>query len=128
VIPNTMSSRIVLGSVLLSALVSGCSFYARGADDYRDATRDLLQTRGIQIQGCYNEVLGADRNAKGVVAIHFTMTEKTGALANPEVLPESTAPAALSDCVVKALVGLVLDPPDQRKGDATFRWEFSSKS
>jgi hypothetical protein len=108
------------------ALTAGCSFAARSPDMYRDDTRKVLETRGSQIQSCYDEVLKTDRTAKGSVVVHFSVVEETGVITAPEVLPESTAPAPLSQCVVKALDGLVLDPPDQRKGDATFAWEFNA--
>ena len=37
---------------------------------------------------------------------------------------QSTAPDNLQNCVVKALEGVKLDPPDQREGQATFEWVF----
>lgn len=104
----------------------GCQFVARSPEEYRDATRQILESRSSQIQGCYDEVLKTDRNAKGSVVLHFTVTEETGVITGAEVLPESTAPSALSQCIVKAVEGLALNPPDQRKGDATFAWAFSS--
>lgn len=39
-----------------------------------------------------------------------------------------TAPSALGACVVNAINGLTLDPPDARTGDATFDYAFSVKS
>jgi hypothetical protein len=40
-------------------------------------------------------------------------------------MPESTAAPELGQCIVSALEGLQLDPPDEREGDATFVWEFA---
>jgi hypothetical protein len=114
--------------VIFAALAGlvGCQFHARSAKDYRDVTSQLLETRGGQVQSCYNDALKADPSAKGLVVLHFNVAEETGVLGGFEVQPESTAPAALSQCVVKSLQGLVLQPPDARKGDATFSWDFSA--
>jgi hypothetical protein len=125
----SLSKSLVSQSLfVVSALTGllGCQFNARSAKDYRDVTSQLLETRGAQIQSCYNDALKADASAKGSVVLHFNVAEDTGVLAGFEVQPESSAPSALSQCVVKSLEGLVLQPPDARKGDATFSWEFSA--
>jgi hypothetical protein len=107
--------------------LSGCSvsFHARSPEDYRQATRTLLETKQDSFKQCYDGVIKADPNAAGTVAVHFTVEEKTGKITSPKALPESSAPAPLQDCVVKGLDGLALDPPDQRKGDATMVFEFA---
>ena len=51
---------------------------------------------------------------------------ETGMVKEAAVLPESTAPETLSSCIVNAISGLTLDPPDVNDGDATFMWEFSA--
>jgi hypothetical protein len=113
--------------LLATSALGGCSgsFYARGPEDYKQATRALLETKQNEFQACYESVIKADPNAAGTVAVHFTVEEKTGKITGPKALPESSAPAPLQECVVKGLDGLALDPPDQRKGDATMVFEFA---
>lgn len=115
-------------AVLLGLLsgAAGCEFHARSPEDYRSATRDLIATRTSQIQSCYDGALKTNKDAKGTVTVHFFVQEDTGALSNIEALPSSTAPEALQQCVVTALEGLALQPPDARKGDATFSFEFNA--
>lgn len=119
---NRIWFRLLAVSVLSG--VTGCSFYARGPEDYRKDTRALLETRNPQIKTCYDEALKSSTGASGTVVVNFTVEEKTGKIKDPTVLPRSTAPAPLGECIVNALDGLALEPPDQRKGDATFTWEF----
>jgi len=121
-----MKTSIVL-LLLSTAVLGGCSgsFYARGPEDYKQATRALLETKQGEFQVCYENVIKADPNAAGTVAVHFLVEEKTGKITSPKALPESSAPAPLQECVVKGLDGLALDQPDQRKGDATMVFEFA---
>jgi hypothetical protein len=125
----TMMQRTRFG-VLLSVgafALAGCSgsFYARSPDDYRTATRALLETRESSFKQCYEGVLASTPDAAGTVAVSFVVEEKTGKITSPASLPESTAPEPLRECVVKGLDGLALDPPDQRKGVATMTFEFA---
>jgi hypothetical protein len=118
---------LVLTSALfgLLALTSGCSFHARDADSYRKATRALLETRSGDIKSCYDAELQKDPKVGGKVVVKFTVQKETGVITGTKVVEDkSTAPAALSECVVKAIDGLALDPPDERDGDAQFEWEF----
>ena len=109
----------------LFAFASGCSFHARDADSYRKATRALLETRSADIKGCYDAELKKDPKVGGKVVVKFTVAKETGAIIDPEVVEDtSNAPASLSQCVVNALNGLALDPPDERDGNAQFQWEF----
>jgi hypothetical protein len=110
----------------LLSVAAGCEFHARSPEDYRNVTRALIETRTSQIQSCYDAALKTDKGANGTVTVHFFVQEDTGALNNIEALPSSTAPEALQQCVVTALEGLVLQPPDARKGDATFSFEFNA--
>lgn len=114
-------------TTLLSTLLGGCSvsYHARSAEDYRQATRTLLETRQEQFRSCYERVIEADPEASGTVAVRFSVEEKTGKIQSPVALPESSAPEPLRACVVESLEGLALDPPDQRKGDATMVFEFA---
>lgn len=119
---SSVRSTLVFGLLLLA----GCEYHARGPEDYRSVTREVIETRTSQIQSCYDDVLKTDKAAKGSVTVHFFVQEETGAFQNIEALPSSTAPEALQKCVVSALEGLVLAPPDARKGDATFSFDFAA--
>jgi outer membrane lipopolysaccharide assembly protein LptE/RlpB len=124
---RTLALTFVLSIAAVS--VTGCSFHARDADGYRKATREVLETRSGDIQGCYDTALKTDAKVGGLVVVKFKVEAKTGKLVNTTVVPEqTTAPAALSECVVKAIDGLKIDPPDEREGDATFQWSFEAKT
>lgn len=119
-------TRACSGLLLAIALLSGCSFYARGAEDYRKAVRKVLDTKNQQVEDCYKRELKADEKAAGKVVVKFDVEPKSGAIKNPKVVEkETTAKPALQQCVLASLEGLKLDPADQRKGEATFAWDFS---
>ncbi|RMG93731.1 MAG: hypothetical protein D6705_17860 [Deltaproteobacteria bacterium] len=114
---------------LAALCLAGCTFIARGPDQYRDDTRALLETKTGSIQACYDEALKQDPNLSGTVTVHFKVEKKTGIIRDVEVDPDrSTAPSSLANCVAKAIDGLQLTPEDQRDGVATFTWKFSPKS
>ena len=47
-------------------------------------------------------------------------------ISNAEIDTEqTTAPEALGKCVLDALDGLALDPPDECPATATYTWEFA---
>lgn len=118
--------RFVLVSTLLAASGAwGCEFHARGPEDYRKATRDLLETREDQIRDCYEDVLKKDKKAKGEVTVNFTVEKKTGDLKDIKV--SGDAPEPLKACVEKALKGLHLVPVDERDGQAEFTYKFKKK-
>ena len=119
-----MRRNIALFTLL--TVVAGCSFIARGEDQYRTDTRTLLETRNAQVKSCYDAALEASPNASGDVIVEFTVEKKTGTITNVTVADGSSAPAPLQDCVVKALEGLVLTPEDRRDGQATFTYTFSA--
>jgi hypothetical protein len=114
----------VLPACLASLSACSVSYHARNAEDYRQATRTLLESRQTDFKQCYEGVLSATPDAAGSVAVKFVVEEKTGKILTPSSLPESTAPEPLRQCVVNALSGLALDPPDQRKGVATMTFDF----
>lgn len=119
---NTLSILALTG---LAAL-TGCSFHARGPDSYRQAVRNVLDTKSTQVDDCYKRAHEQNAEAKGTVVVHFWVEPKTGDITNPEVIKErTTADETLQKCVLDTLPGLKLDPADQRKGDATFAWNFS---
>lgn len=121
-----MSKLFVPALLLAAAGASACEFHARSPEEYQQATRGVLDSRSGQIKACYDNVLKTDKTAAGMVVVHFTVTEETGAITGAEVTKESTAPEALGQCIVQALDGLAIDPPDERQGDATFVWEFKA--
>lgn len=116
-----------LSTAVLGLLLSACSFdyHARSPEDYRLATRTLLESKQSDFTSCYEGVIKATPDAKGTVAVSFEVEEKTGKIVTPKSLPESTAPEPLQACVVNGLNGLALDPPDQRKGIATMTFDFN---
>jgi hypothetical protein len=118
-----MHKSITLISLL--AMSVGCSFIARGEDQYRADTRNLLEQRNADVRSCYDNALAQNPAQSGTVAVNFTVEKKTGKLTNVAVDPDqTTAPETLSNCVVNAVDGLVLTPEDRRDGLAEFRWVF----
>jgi hypothetical protein len=108
------------------AVLAGCSFYARGPNDYQKAVRSVLDTRAGQVEQCYRSELNANKDAKGKVVVRFDVEPKTGKFVAAKVVEgDSTPNKPLQQCVLGALDGLSLNPPDQRKGEATFTWEFN---
>ena len=119
-----MRRNIVILTLL--GATAGCSFIARGEDQYRTDTRTLLETRNAQIKSCYDQQLASSPNASGNVIVEFTVEKKTGTLSNIHATEASTAPAPVQDCVVQALEGLQLTPEDRRDGQATFTYTFTA--
>jgi hypothetical protein len=121
---NTILSVLLLAA---SAVLPGCSCLARDAETYRADTRTVLETRNDALKTCYDEALKADPAVSGDVVVTFKVEKKTGKLMDAAADPaRTTAPSALSDCIVKSLDGLTLAPVDQRQGDATFSWSFKA--
>ncbi|MDX2051063.1 MAG: AgmX/PglI C-terminal domain-containing protein [Polyangiaceae bacterium] len=118
-------AAIHLAFFALATGALGCTFIARGPDDYRKDTRAVLEQRQADVKTCYDAALKADPGAKGIVAVKFKVEKETGKIVNAAIAADQTsAPAALGECVVKSLNGLVLDPPDKRDGEGTFVWDF----
>jgi hypothetical protein len=105
--------------------VGACQFHARSVEEYRRETRAVVDARSTEIKNCYDDLLAMEPQAAGTVVARFTVVEKTGAVEQIEILPESTAPDRLRQCVNLALYGLTLAPPDAREGRATFVWTFT---
>jgi hypothetical protein len=113
---------------LLFVLVSlvGCSFHARGPEQYREAVRAILDSKRPDVEACYKRVYEADPVAQGRVVAKFQLEAKSGKLVKPQIVSEgTTASEGLKQCVLSSLEGITLAPPDQRTGDATFTWEFA---
>jgi hypothetical protein len=125
-----MNAKNLMAMTLLGLAFTStaCSFYARSQKDYRDATAKLLKTKDADLDACYDNVLKTTPNVGGKVTVEFKVEEKTGKIEDVKADPARTsAPQPLIDCVTTALTGLVLDPPDQRTGLATFEYEFKQK-
>lgn len=124
-----MSRSFTLGGAALIALaLAGCQFHARGPEDYRKVTREVLETRNGDIRGCYDKELEKDPKASGTVVVKLTVEKDTGVIKDVRLDEKATtAPKSLGQCVVGALDGLKIDPPDARDGQATFSWELKAK-
>ena len=114
-----------LFAVGLLASAAACAGTARGLEAYRTDTNNLLETRSAQLKSCYEDALKTDGKLAGTVTVQFIVEKQTGAIANAAVEQDkTTAPPILGQCVVKAVDGLVLAPPDRNEGRATFVYEF----
>lgn len=125
-----MKTNLLIAASL--AAVTGCSFAARSPEMYRDETKAVLDKKNDEIRACYDGVLKGTPGAAGKVTVNFDVvadgetdagkianvrTEKTG----------TTAPPAVAECVTKTIAGAgPLSPPDKRKGDAAFVYEFTA--
>ena len=113
------------GALMLLGLTAACSFHARSPDEYRDATQALLDTKSADIKTCYDAALTGKNDLSGTVTVHFTVEAETGKIGNVQADAAKTqAPEVLQQCVVKALDGLALNPPDANPGDGTFEYQF----
>jgi hypothetical protein len=115
----------ILGLTALAlSTIAACA--VRDAQMFADDTTAVMVTRSPQIKACYDETLKTDSAAAGNVVVAFTVEKKTGAIINPQVVPErTTAPEALGQCVLGSISGLALDPPDQNEGAGVFTWTFT---
>lgn len=105
-------------------VAAGC-MATRSPRQYRDDTHTLLETRGTKLEACYEQALVGDPGVAGRVTIHFVVQRRTGNVVNVLVDADgSTAPEGLVLCVLQAVDGLRLVPPDSREGRATFVYEF----
>jgi hypothetical protein len=116
---------ISAATAALLALLGGCTFYARGPDAYRQAVRTVLDTKSPALESCYNSSKEQNPQSQGAVVVRFDVEPKTGNIVRPEIVKEQTsADETLQRCVLESLAGLKIDPPDQRLGQATLRWDF----
>jgi hypothetical protein len=110
----------------LVALTAGCEFHARGAEDYRDVTQALLDTKAQDIKACYDGALKGQKDLQGRVTVQFVVEAETGKIKDVKVDPAgTTAPEVLSACVSNSISGLALTPPDKRDGIATWVYDFT---
>jgi len=109
------------------AVLAGCSMAARSADMYRDDTQAVLATKNDAIRTCYDGVLKTTPGAQGSVAITFDVQTQDGKIVNVAVDQSgTTAPAPVAACVTQSLSGLALTPPDQRKGQGRWTYQFTA--
>ena len=102
---------------------------ARSPDQYRDDTSNLLASKSPELNSCFDNARKTTPGASGKVTVRFSVEKKTGKIVNAAADPSrTTAPQPLIDCVIASLNGLVLSPPDQRNGDATFEYDFAASA
>lgn len=113
------STVLTLG--MLSA-AAACGGKARNSEMYRTDTQSLLEQRNEQLKSCYDQALAADPKVAGTVTVQFVVAKKTGEVT--KVTVDASSPPVLGQCVVQALQGLKLQPPDRHDGQATFEYAF----
>ncbi len=118
-------SSIHLALLALTVGAVGCSVAARDATTYAQDTQKVLESRNDAIKTCYDQALKTDTKVAGTVTVKLTVKPDTGELTDIKVdAAGTTAPEALSQCVVTSIQGLKLAPPDDQEGLATFTWSF----
>jgi hypothetical protein len=125
-----MKNLTKAGVLALVASAGACnySFVVRDTMTYRDETRAMLATKDPVVKACYDEQLKTNPAVAGTVVVNFKVQPKTGKLVEPRIDDQqSTAPAALKQCVLGAVDGLALTPADQNEGQGTFRWDFQPR-
>jgi hypothetical protein len=116
--------------VLLAPLASvACGGAIREGTAYRDDTAKLITAQANpKIHDCFDSMVKSTpgpTSLAGKTTVHFIVAKETGLITSPTVVPDgTTAQGPVAQCVVTALDGMKLDPPDNVDGDATFTWEF----
>lgn len=106
---------------------TGCSFAVRSPDMYRDDTTKALSTKNEDIKACYDGAVKSHPGAAGKVTVKFNVEEKTGKFTDIAVDKANTNAAdPIPECVTKAIAGLSITPGDQKKGEASFSYEFTA--
>jgi hypothetical protein len=125
-----MKAHFLFGLSVLAPLAAlGCNGAIRIGDAYRDDTAKLLAAQANpRIHDCFDSMVKTTpgpKSLQGTTTVHFIVAKDTGLITNVSIIPESTtAQPPVAQCVVSALNGLKLDPPDGVDGDATFAWDF----
>lgn len=113
----------------IAALIAAAGCAVRDGTMYRDDTRKLIESKSGELAQCYDAELQKDPKAGGKVVVSFKVQKDTGNIVDAKVDDlQSTPNRTLRKCVVDALKGLTLEPPDERDGEATFTWEFKPKT
>ena len=125
--PTTpLARKLALPAVLTASLLAACAGTKRSPQAYRADTQQVLATRNDQIKRCYDKVLAADAAATGTVTVRFVVEKKTGAFTKATIDPSaSSAKEPLVMCVLEAVNGLALRPPDANEGQASFTYELA---
>ena len=119
-----MKSTLLLAT---SLALGACSFAARSPEMYRDDTGKALATKQNDIRACYDAVLKSNPTAAGVVAVRFDVDTEQGRISHVTVdKTKTTAPDPVSECVTRSIDGLTLAPPDARRGEGTWVYEFQA--
>ena len=112
-----------------AAFVAGCAGQLRTPDVYRDDVAAALATREDRVKACWDAELARNPAAYGRVVLGFRVAEKTGAFERVDPIRErTTASETVTTCVVAAVSGLSIDPPDVREAAATFEWSFRASA
>ncbi len=112
-------------TLFAAALLAACAGTKRTPETYRADTQKVLETRNAQIKSCYDGLLANDPAAAGTVTVKFVVEKKTGAFTKATLDPNATtAKEPLTLCVIEAMSGLKLEPPDANEGQATFSYEL----
>jgi hypothetical protein len=115
-----------IATIAAVSTLAGCG-NARTPEAYRDDTRAVLEKKNEDIRACYDGVLKASPGAQGKLTVTFDVQEDTGKIANVNVdKANTTAPDPVADCVTKSIDGLAIVPPDGRKGEATWVYQFAA--
>jgi hypothetical protein len=124
-------NKILLTLAVLAPLASvACGGAVRVGDAYRDDTAKMLQAQANpKIQGCFAGLVRSTPNPAGLAGattVQFTVAKETGLVTNPSIVAASTTTQdPVNQCVLAALNGAKLDPPDNVDGMATFAWQFA---
>ncbi|HMI83463.1 MAG TPA: AgmX/PglI C-terminal domain-containing protein [Polyangiaceae bacterium] len=119
-----MKSTLLLAACFA---VGACSFAARSPEMYRDDTGRALATKQEEIRACYDGVLKGNPSAGGTVAVKFDVETESGKISHVTVdKTKTTAPDPVAECVMRSIDGLTLAPPDQRKGEGTWVYDFQA--
>jgi hypothetical protein len=115
-------TKLVILACILGAIACGT---ARSQAVYAADVSRLLETRNRDLQRCYEEVLKTQPAAAGIVTVKFLVLPSSGTIKDATIdRAQTTAPDVLDRCVLDAMVGLELAPPDRNEGRATFMYEL----
>ncbi len=123
-------NKILVALSLIAPLAAACGGAIRTPDAYRNDTATMLTAQANpKIQGCFQGLVRTTPNPSslaGNTTVHFTVAKETGLLTNPSIVAAGTTTQdPVNQCVLGALNGAKLDPPDNVDGDATFAWQFT---
>lgn len=114
-------------TITTSCLMLAACAHARSPQGYEADTATLLATKSPDIKACYDKILATTPSASGRVTVKFAVEAKTGRVTDPRLdSAQTTAPDAVSQCVLAALPALALQPPDRKRGMATWTWDFTA--